>query len=121
MKTFVAVLVIVGGLAACNRTPHGDRYAADNSGKNAGDAAVTSEDQSNAKSDLTITQAIRAAVVADKTLSTNAHNVKIVTANGVVTLRGPVLSAAEKTTIGATAQRVAGVSRVDNELEIASN
>jgi len=125
MKTLVAVLVIVGGLAACNRAPqNAESYAADNSGKNTRDrtdAAVTSGDQSSAKADVTITQAIREAVVADKDLSTNAHNVKIITADGVVTLRGPVGSAAEKATIGATAQRVAGVSRVENELEIASN
>ena len=59
--------------------------------------------------------------MADKSLSTNAHNVKIITTDGVVTLRGPVKSAAEKATIAAKAQQVAGVSRVDNQLEIASN
>ena len=59
--------------------------------------------------------------MADKSLSTNAHNVKIITANGVVTLRGPVKSAAEKANIGAKAQQAAGVRRVDNQLEIASD
>ena len=59
--------------------------------------------------------------MADKSLSTNAHNVKIITTGGVVTLRGPVKSAAEKDTIGAKAQQTAGVTRVDNQLEIASN
>jgi len=124
MKTLVPALVIVVGLAACSRSPETEGYAADNSGKNArdrSDAAVTAGDQSNAKADVTITQAIRDAVVADKALSTNAHNVKIITADGVVTLRGPVGSAAEKESIGAAAQRVAGVGKVENELEIASN
>lgn len=124
MKALVGVLVIAGGLAACSGTPRNENYAADNSGTNARDRnamAVTSGDQSSSASDLTITRAVREAVVADKGLSTNAHNVKIVTAEGVVTLRGPVGSAAEKASIGSTAQQVAGVSRVDNLIEVASN
>jgi hyperosmotically inducible periplasmic protein len=124
MKTLVAVLVIVGGLAACSHAPQAESYAADNSGKNTRDrsvAAVTSGNQSSATSDLTTTQAILDAVAADKALSTNARNVKIITINGVVTLRGPVGSAAEKATIGAAAQRMAGVRRVENDLEIANN
>jgi len=80
---------------------------------------MTPGDQSNTKSDVAITQAIRKAIVADKGLSANAHNVKIITTNGVVTLRGPVKSAAEKTTIGAKAEQVARVKSVDNQLEIA--
>jgi osmotically-inducible protein OsmY len=58
--------------------------------------------------------------VSDKALSTNAHNVKIITKNGVVTLRGPVKSAGEKSTIAAKAEGAAGVKSVDNQLEIAS-
>jgi len=103
---------------------HAQQYPADNSGKNVRDrkdGAPTSGSQSNAKSDVAITQEIRKAVVADKSLSTNAHNVKIITADGVVTLRGPVKSATEKATIEAKAKQAAGVSRVDNQLEIASN
>ena len=123
MKSLIAVLAIVGALTAWAPAIHAQQYPADNSGKNVRDrnGAPTSGDQSNAKSDVAITQEIRKAVVADKTLSTNAHNVKIITADGVVTLRGPVKSAAEKATIGAKAQQAAGVTRVDNQLEIASN
>lgn len=123
MKTFVAVLAMVGTLSAWAPTIHA-QYPADNSGKNVRDrkdGAPTSGDQSNTKSDVAITQEIRKAVVADKSLSTNAHNVKIITANGIVTLRGPVKSAEEKATIEAKAKQAAGVSRVDNQLEIASN
>jgi peptidoglycan hydrolase-like protein with peptidoglycan-binding domain len=97
--------------------------SADNSGKNVRDrqnSTMTPGDQSNAKSDMAITQAIRKAVVADKGLSTNAHNVKIITKNGVVTLRGPVKTAEEKNTIAAKAEGAAGVKSVDNQLEIAS-
>ena len=53
-------------------------------------------------------------------MSVNAHNVKIITKNGVVTLRGPVKSPEEKDTIAAKAKQVAGVKNVDNQLEIAS-
>ena len=122
MNRFAAVMVFVGGLAVSVASAHAQGYPADNSGKNVRDrqdTAVTATDQSNSKADLNITQAIRKAVMADKKLSTNAHNVKIITANGVVTLRGPVKSAKEKKNIGAKAARVAGVTRVDNQLEIA--
>ena len=99
-----------------------EHYPADDSGRNVRDRdanRVTSDDQSNDRSDLRITQEVRRAVVADKQLSTSAHNVKIITRKGVVTLRGPVVSAAERSTIEAKATRVAGVTHVDNQLEIA--
>ena len=123
MKTLIAILAMVGALTAWAPTIHAQQYPADNSGKNVrdrNDATKTTGDQSNAKSDVAITQEIRKAVVADKSLSTNAHNVKIITANGVVTLRGPVSSPEEKETIAAKAKQVAGVKSVDNKLEIAS-
>jgi len=71
--------------------------------------------------DLGITQKIRQAVVKDDALSMTAKNAKIITVDGVVTLRGPVKSDKEKTEIGALAQAVTGVKRVDNQLEIATN
>jgi len=107
--------------AGSNTSPQA--YPADNSGRNQRDAngaTATAEDQSNNKADLEITQAVRKAVVADDSLSTNAQNVKIVTSGGVVILRGPVKSEAEKEKIAAKAKSVAGVARVDNQLEIAS-
>ena len=124
MKTLIAALAMVGALTAWAPTIHAQQYPADNSGKNVRDrkdGAPTSGNQSNAKADVAITQEIRKAVVADKSLSTNAQNVKISTTGGVVTLRGPVKSAAEKAAIAAKAQQAAGVTRVDNQLEIASN
>lgn len=97
--------------------------AADNSGKNVrdrNDATKTSGDQSESEADRTISQNIRQAVTADDSISTNGKNVKIITVDGTVTLRGPVKSEQEKTNIGAKAQQVAGVKRVDNQLEIAN-
>ena len=96
---------------------------ADNSGRNErdrNDATKTAGDQSESEADRTISQSIRQAVVADDSLSTTGKNVKIITVDGIVTLRGPVKTGEEKTNIGAKAQQVAGVKRVDNQLEIAN-
>ena len=123
MKKVAAALVVALAVAAWVPASRAADYPADNSGKNVRDRqdnARTPGDQSNSKSDMAITQEVRKAVVADKALSTNAHNVKIITKNGVVTLRGPVKSPEERDTIAAKAKQVAGVKNVDNQLEIAS-
>jgi osmotically-inducible protein OsmY len=98
--------------------------AADNTDKNERDrnsAALTSGDQGGTEADRTVTQQIRQGVVGDDALSTTGKNVKIITVDGVVTLRGPVKTAQEKSTIAAIAQRVNGVKRVDNQLETVTN
>jgi osmotically-inducible protein OsmY len=95
--------------------------APDNTGVNQRDSSgttVTPPDQSESASDLAITSKIRQEIVNDKSLSTNAHNVKVVTNTGVVTLRGPVKDAQERSTIEAKARQVAGVTRIDNQIEI---
>ena len=84
------------------------------------DQNKTTGDQSENEADRTITQNIRRAVTADDSLSTNAKNVKIITNNGMVTLRGPVKSEKEKAEIEAKAKQVAGVKSVDNQLDVAS-
>jgi hyperosmotically inducible protein len=81
---------------------------------------LTPGDQSSNKADVELTRRIREAVVDDKSLSTSAHNIKIITINGVVTLRGPVASAQEKTKIAETAQKLAGAKQVENQLEVAA-
>ena len=108
-------LASVGALAAQAPAP-------DNSKVNAHDSKPTqktAEDQSNAGSDVATTQKIRKALVDDSTLSTYAHNVKIITAKGKVTLKGPVRSDAEKTTIEAKAREVAGEANVISQITIA--
>ena len=95
--------------------------APDSSGRNVrdrNDATKTAGDQSESEADRTISQNIRQAIVADDSVSTNGKNVKIITVDGMVTLRGPVKTEQEKTNIGAKAQQIAGVKRVDNQLEI---
>jgi hyperosmotically inducible periplasmic protein len=96
--------------------------AADNSKVNARAtkaAQKTAEDQSNASSDVEITQKIRKAVADDSTLSTYAHNVKIITAKGKVTLKGPVRSDSEKAAVEAKAREIAGATNVINQITIA--
>jgi hyperosmotically inducible periplasmic protein len=84
------------------------------------DATLTPEDQKESGVDRKITANIRRAVVGDESLSLNAHNVKIITRNRVVTLRGPVESQAEKAKIGKLARKAAGVKqvKVNNQLEV---
>ena len=93
----------------------------DNTGRNERDrneAAVTPMDQSNDPKDVELTQKIRKVVVSDDALSMNAHNVKIVSANRAVTLRGPENSPEEKAKIEAAAKKAAGEENDRNELEV---
>ncbi len=80
--------------------------------------SLTPMDQGPSEGDRKITQLIRQAVVKDGSLSFTAKNVKIITIGGKVTLRGPVKTDAERSAIEAEAKNVAGVSQVDNQLEV---
>lgn len=95
--------------------------SADNTKVNArdrADSSPTADQQKENQSDREITRQIRQAVVKDESLSTYAHNVKIITQNGEVTLKGPVRSEDEKRTIEAKAAEVAGQNKVVNQLDI---
>jgi osmotically-inducible protein OsmY len=92
----------------------------ENTERNVRDSAnttLTPEDQKENRADRKITAAVRRAVVKNKSLSLDAHNIKIITLDGLVTLRGPVENAAEKTKLQAIAEKVKGVKQVDNQLE----
>jgi hyperosmotically inducible periplasmic protein len=78
----------------------------------------TSGDQSNSSADLKITQAIRQALMKDSELSTTAKNIKIITNNGQVTLRGPVKNAQEKAKIDQLARSAAGGAKIDDQLDV---
>jgi len=94
---------------------------ADNTGKNVrdrSDTALTPGDQGNSDSDREITRNIRRALTKNSELSTTAKNIKIITVNGKVTLRGPVTSEQEQQAIATAAQSVAGVTALDNQLEV---
>jgi|SoiMethySBSTD1v2_1073268.scaffolds.fasta_scaffold03740_3 hyperosmotically inducible periplasmic protein len=144
MKNIVWMLLILslGVAVACSKTettteptPNPDTRGlsepktppatdADNTARNAenstvGDTATAGQGES--KADVETTAAIRKAIVDDKSLSVNAHNVKVMTTNGVVTLRGPVKSEDEKRSVEAKAKQVAGVTQVNNLLEVEKN
>jgi hyperosmotically inducible protein len=109
------------GLGAVTMAQDSKPVAPDNSAVNVRDRApdaMTAGEQSSAKSDVELTREIRQAVVKDDSLSTLAHNVKIVAANGAVTLRGPVNTEQEKVAIASKAQAIAGPNKVDNQLEV---
>ena len=109
--------------AAQNQGSQSAAVEPDNTGRNVRDrneATKTPGDQSENEADRTITQNIRKVITSDDSLSTNAKNVKIITNDGTVTLRGPVKSEKEKADIEAKAKQVAGVKNVDNQLEVAS-
>jgi len=81
--------------------------------------AVTADQQKENATDRDLAKRIRQAVVGDKSLSTYAHNVKIVAQDGQVTLKGPVRSEAEKTAIEVKATEIAGAGKVTNDITIA--
>src|SRR4029453_17034337 len=110
------MLVLAGCNTQSGRVDPGERSPAatdaDNTARNERDrntAAQTSGDQAENEADREISASIRRAVVKDDSLSMNAHNVKIITSNGVVTLRGPVKSETERAAVEAKAKQVAGV------------
>lgn len=92
----------------------------DNTGMNRADrnSDQTADQQQKDRSDRNLTDQIRKAIVADKSLSTDAHNVKVITRQGQVTLKGPVRSENEKRTVEAKATEVAGQDKVTNDLVI---
>lgn len=81
--------------------------------------ALTADQQKENQADTQITSRIRQDVMKDKSVSTYAKNVKIITINGQVTLKGPVRSMSEQNRILKYARSVAGVSNVINEMAIA--
>jgi len=95
---------------------------ADNTARNAETPdALASADQGESETDIRITSSIRKSLMSDKSLSTNAHNVKVITTGGNVTLRGPVKNDREKSKVEAYAKMQGGVDRVDNMLEVEKN
>jgi hyperosmotically inducible protein len=81
--------------------------------------AATADQQKENPSDREITQKIRRSLMDDKTLSTYAHNVKVIAQHGQVTLKGPVRTEDEKRSVEAKATEVAGAGRVTNQISIA--
>jgi hyperosmotically inducible protein len=96
--------------------------SADNTKTNQRDrlpGAVTADQQKMNRPDRETARLIRKSVYQDKSLSTYAHNVKIIVQNGTVTLKGPVRSDDEKNSVFNKAAAVAGDGKVINQLAVA--
>ena len=120
-RHIVHTLVFAGALLATG-LPARAQTPADNTKVNQRDRAkdsATADQQKENASDRDVSQKIRRSVMDDKTLSTYAHNVKIIAQDGQITLKGPVRTESEKKTIEAKATEVAGTGRVINEISIA--
>ena len=104
---------------AAPRYQDNQQTAPDNTKKNKDQASPTADQQKMNPGDRAITQKIRKAIHEDKSLSTYAHNIKIITQDGKVTLRGPVRSEEEKNNLQAKAVAVAGAENVTSQLEVA--
>lgn len=132
MALVAAATLLTAGVVCARTAGPATAYAAepapqhvprDNTAVNVRDRGgntVTPENQSENAADRKLTQQIRRAIVADDALSTNAKNVKVITIDGVVTLRGPVANEKEKNAVAAKVNGIPGVKRLDNQLEAAA-
>jgi len=93
----------------------------DNTANNKGDKdKMTADQQKMNPADRDLAKKIRRSITSDSSLSTYAHNVKVIVRDGMVTLKGPVKSEDEKSAIGTKASDIAGADKVQNELTVKS-
>jgi hyperosmotically inducible periplasmic protein len=121
MKRTITTLACLSAFGLTALAADDKRVNADNSAINKRDRSgetQTSGDQSNSSADLKITQAIRQALMKDSGLSTSAKNIKVITANGQVTLRGPVKTAQEKSKIDHIARSAAHGAQISDQLDV---
>jgi osmotically-inducible protein OsmY len=121
MKRTLLALACLGALSLAAFAADNEKAKPDNTSTNERDRSgktKTSGDQSNSSADLKITQAIRQALIKDDQLSTTAKNIKVITANGQVTLRGPVKTAQEKARVDQIAKSAAGGAQIDDQLDV---
>ena len=118
-KTALTILFSVAAMA-CYGQDSGvkpDNTKVNQRDRNAG--AVTADQQKTNATDQELTKKIRQSVMADKSLSTYAHNIKIISQHGAVTLKGPVKSDDEKKAVVAKAVAVAGsADKVTDEISV---
>jgi osmotically-inducible protein OsmY len=117
----LSAVVLLGGLSLAGAQDSQSNPQPDNTRMNQGDGskgAVTADQQAMNPADRETTKQIRRAIMKDKSISMYGHNVKIITQNGMVTLKGPVRSEEEKQSIEAKAVQVAGPDKVTDNLEV---
>jgi hyperosmotically inducible periplasmic protein len=127
MKALIAQLVLISSLSLVWARQGTDASqnppAADNTRTNQRDqnpSEPTASKQKENPNDRQLTQQIRRALVKDKSLSTNAHNVKVIAQDGAVTLKGPVDSEEEKQAVEAKAAQIAGSEKVTSDIQVRS-
>lgn len=111
----------LGSMLAMTSTAFSQQAPPDNTRNNQQDRSddrPTADQQSNNAADQNLTRQIRQAISSDKSLSTYAHNVKVISQDGQVTLRGPVRSKEEKRVVEAKAAEIAGDGKVTSELQV---
>ena len=124
LKVTFQVLLLAVALtivSAAARAQDSAAPAADNTKVNQRDknkAERTADQQKENQPDRELARQIRRSIVQDKSLSSFAHNVKIIAQNGVVTLKGPVRSDEEKTAVEAKASEIVGADKVTSQLEV---
>jgi hyperosmotically inducible periplasmic protein len=121
----LALALLLGGAGAgfAQQDANSQNVPADNTKLNQQDrdsSQPTADQQKDNKPDIQIARQIRQSIVKDKSLSTYAHNVKVIVQNGEVTLKGPVRSDEEKQAIVAKAAQVAGADKVTDQIEVAN-
>jgi hyperosmotically inducible periplasmic protein len=118
LRPYAGIALALTLLIPCASFGQDQQTTPDNSANNKAHNE-TADQQSSTTSDRILTKKIRQELIADKSLSTYGHNVKIITQNGMVTLKGPVHSEEEKQTIASKAAEVAGsADKVNNQLSI---
>ena len=121
VRTFLCTGLLLGvGVLTHAQEPNG-QAPPDNTKTNERDRngnEPTADQQKDNRSDRDITKQIRQSIVKDKSLSTYAHNVKVITQNGQVTLKGPVQSEDEKKAVESKAAEVAGENKVSSQLDV---
>ena len=122
VRPLLVGVFVIGTLAAASgkqaASPQADNTKINNRDRDANQP--TADQQKETRSDRELSQQIRKAIANDKSLSTYAHNVKVITQNGTVTLKGPVKSEEEKKAVEAKAAEIAGEQKVTSQLEIKS-
>jgi osmotically-inducible protein OsmY len=121
MKRTLLALACLSALSVAALAADDKNVNPDNTAKNVRDRSgetQTSGDQSNSSADLKTTQAIRQALMKDSALSATAKNIKVITSNGHVTLRGPVRTTEEKAKIDQLAKSAASGAQIEDQLEV---
>ena len=121
MKRTLLALTCLSAFGLAALAADDKKVDADNTAKNERDRSgetQTSGDQLNSSADLKTTQAIRQALIKDPELSATAKNIKVITTNGHVTLRGPVKTSQEKAKVDQLAKSAAGGAQIEDQLEV---